>query len=58
MHIMMNTMANMISVLGFILTPKLSSSKNLSSPALEAGAGAVLDLRLSLLLLKPAHQIQ
>jgi len=49
---MMNAMANIISVLGLIFIPKLSSSKNLKSPALVAGAGALLSLRLSLLLLK------
>ena len=36
---------------GLIFIPKVSSSKNLNNPALVAGAGAILLLRLSLLLL-------
>jgi|GEM_PF-3248394 hypothetical protein len=54
MQIARKAKINIINVLGLIFTPKLSSSKNLNSPALVAGAGAVLCLRLSLLLLKIA----
>lgn len=48
----MNTIVKIISIFGFIFIPKLSSSKNLSSPAPVAGGGADPRLRLSLLLLK------
>jgi len=50
-------MINANSVLGPIFIPKVSSSKNLSNPALVAGAGAILRLRLSLLLLNLYHRI-
>jgi len=56
-HIIRKAMINANSVLGPIFIPKVSSSKNLSNPALVAGAGAILRLRLSLLLLNLYHRI-
>jgi hypothetical protein len=40
MHITIKAMAAAIRISGLTLTPSVSSSKNLSNPALAAGIGA------------------
>jgi len=51
MQASISTTANITANSGFTLIPRVSSSKNLSSPALAAGMGARLSLFFSLLLI-------
>jgi hypothetical protein len=53
MHTIINAIAKPISISGLTLTPSVSSSKNLSKPALAAGIGDSFFFFFLLIFLKP-----